>query len=370
MVAWLHQFVFGPHTWSFHQLSFSELRLSSRITAPHYSRNSKITTLPACQQGYRTFLELEKHSFPYVPHPISVITTVPVLLSKISWLSLELSSSSFLKKKKKFVCDRNESDPGSDLEQEKWSVFGVELVLEDDMGWVGGGVSAVISCFHVGLHEVSFCKWCQAVEFYKLNMESGFKWIRGNLVGSFWPPINCRFKKIKNKEKCAQKELCLRPCWHAGAQIMELAQNTGCSSWCYADFSICRWHIRAVHEMGAGLSQNINVNLLFQLQNDAGLDLLRDLLWDVAKIHSHLSITDVDGRYLGTLEGGIQPVLLHWGHWSLVTGPFRPGVWKTGPWRPHSNLGFPTPGCFLPGEDRKPCWIVVLEDGSGKPSQY
>lgn len=157
---------------------------------------------------------------------------------------------------------------------------------------------------------------------------------------------------------------------------MELPQNTGCSSWCYADVSICRWHIRAVHEMGAGLSQNINVNLLFQLQNDAGLDLLRDLLWNVAKIHSYLRIMDVGRRHLGTSEGIFlfsKEALNQFccvGVTGAVTGPFRPGVWKTGPWRPHSNLGFPTPGCFLPGEDRKPCWTVVLEEGSGQASQY
>lgn len=180
----------------------------------------------------------------------------------------------------------------------------------------------------------------------------------------------------KEKEKCAQKELCLRPCWHAGAQIMDPPQNTGCSSWCYADFSICRWHIRAVHEMGAGLSQNISVNLLFQLQNDAGLDLLHDLLWNVAKLHSHLSVMDVGGRYLGTseviflLSKEALNRLCCVGVTGAVTGPFRPGGWETGPRRPHSNLGFPTLGCFLPGEDRKPCWIVVLEEGSGKASQY
>lgn len=128
--------------------------------------------------------------------------------------------------------------------------------------------------------------------------------------------------------------------------------------------------------MGAGLSQNINVNLLFQLQNEAGLDLLRDLLRNVAKIHSYLSIMDVSGQYLGASEGiflFLKEALDQFccvGVTGAVTGPFRPGVWKTGPRRPHSNLGFPTPGCFLLVEDRKPCWIVVLEDGSGKPSQY
>lgn len=53
MVAWLHQFVFGPHTWSFHQ--FLRTVTSSRITALHHSRNSKNTALPVCHQGYQHF---------------------------------------------------------------------------------------------------------------------------------------------------------------------------------------------------------------------------------------------------------------------------------------------------------------------------
>lgn len=91
--------------------------------------------------------------------------------------------------------------------------------------------------------------------------------------------------------------------------------------------------------MGAGLWQNLNINLLFQLQNDAGLDLLCDFLWNVAKIHSHLSIMDIGGRYLGTLEVIFlfsKEALKQFccvGVTGAVTGPFRPGVWRTGPWR-------------------------------------
>lgn len=81
----------------------------------------------------------------------------------------------------------------------------------------------------------------------------------------------------KKKEKCALKELCLRPCWHVGAQIMELPQNTAAH-----DATRTLASVADTSELFLSWEQdcrkNINVNLLFQLQNDAGSDLLRDLL--------------------------------------------------------------------------------------------